>query len=123
MGTEPLVFSFTDKNLLVAPPTCGLLVVPDLLAQVRSWCRTDADVLVVDLSAVEELDMTMFRTLLWARRYCTGRGRDLAVVPPAAGVIAPEDEPLVRALLPIRSEPSTVVPEQPQPPTPSVVPA
>ncbi len=101
MSPQPLVFRSTENNVLVAPRTCGLVAVPDFLHHLRSWCdSSDAATLVVDLSAVEELDMMMFRTLLWARRYCTARGRELVVVATAEGVLHPDDEPMVRALLP-----------------------
>lgn len=101
MSPQPLVFRSTDTNVLVAPRTCGLVAVPDFLHHLRSWCdESDEATLVVDLSDVEELDMTMFRTLLWARRYCTARGRELVVVATRDGVLHPDDEPMVRAMLP-----------------------
>jgi len=124
MSPQPLVFRSTDNNVLVAPRTCGLVAVPDFLHHLRAWCdESDGSTLVVDLSAVDALETTMFRTLLWARRYCTARGRELAVVAPAEGVLHPDDEPLVRALLPTYPDATSAQQGAVVDPATSVVPA
>jgi anti-anti-sigma regulatory factor len=85
---------------MTAPGTCGSVTIPDLLREVKGCLRRQwGPVLIIDLSGVRELEMTVPRVLLWARRYCTSRGRDLHLVGPATGVIAAHDAHVVQALL------------------------
>ncbi|MDX6325934.1 MAG: hypothetical protein QOK15_2288 [Nocardioidaceae bacterium] len=96
---DSLVFRFTRPDVLAAPPTCGLLTIPDFLRQVQKWCVDRGPALIVDLSEVQEADMAVLRALLWARRQCKALGRDLYVVEPPVGVLRPAAEPLLRSLL------------------------
>lgn len=93
MTSHSLVFHSPEDGRLVAPSQCGLLVIPDLLRRVQSWCsRSDAP-LVVDLSEVETLGAAVFDFLLWAGRYCAARGVALSVVEPAPGVLLQRARP------------------------------
>lgn len=98
MVDEALMFRLSG-NVLTAPRVCGLLTIPDLLRQVQTWCLTGGPALVVDLSPVRDTEMAVFRALLWSRRHCRLRGRDLEVVGTAAGVLPPRADALVRDLL------------------------
>jgi anti-anti-sigma regulatory factor len=100
MSTESLVFHRTDDGTLVAPPRCGLLTVPDFLAQVQR-CASDGDVVLVDLSQVATFDTAAFRSLVWARRFCATRGVRFGVVGPPPSVLRPQEEAILRDLLPV----------------------
>jgi hypothetical protein len=96
MTIQPLVFTPLRDGVLVAPPHCGLLAVPDFLAQVQSWSATDGrKVLLVDLSPVESMETAAFRSLMWARRHCLTRGISFGIVPPAGGVLKPHEEAIL----------------------------
>jgi anti-anti-sigma regulatory factor len=100
MIQESLVFHFDGGDVVTAPRVTGLLTIPDLLTQVRRWCQTGGGgTLVVDLSAVHETEMAVFRALLWGRRHCRARGKDLLVVGPPPGVLPPNVEALLHGLL------------------------
>jgi len=100
MTTGSLVFRQTEDGTLVAPPTCGLLTVPDFLAQVQR-CASDGGPVVVDLSEVVDLDTSAFRSLVWARRHCTNRGVRFAVVQPPPGVLRVQEQMILIDLLPV----------------------
>jgi anti-anti-sigma regulatory factor len=75
------------------------VAVPDLLRQVESWCvRPTAPVLVIDLAAIEVFEMSVFRSLVWARRRCLAAGRDVVLVTGDASLFLPEEEHIVRQL-------------------------
>ena len=95
-----LVFRQADDGALVAPPHCGLLTVPDFLAQVQR-CTAEPGPVVVDLSEVVDFDIAAFRALVWARRYCNRRGVRFVVVAPPPGVLAGPHETLLGELLPV----------------------
>lgn len=104
---QPLVFRFATDGVLVAPPHCGLLAVPDFLHHVESWCATDGPTrLVVDLSEVDVLEAPALRSLLWARHYCASHGRSLAVRAPADGVLRPLEKAILHDLY--AAEPAAV---------------
>lgn len=99
MVDESLLFQFTREDVLTAPRVCGLLTVPDLLRQVQRWCHEGGPGLIVDLSTVQDIEMAVFRALLWSRRHCRLRGRELYVVAPPRGVLPPKAEALVGGLM------------------------
>ena len=94
-----LVFRFTDDNVITAPRICGLLTVPDFIRQVQRWHGAPGECLIADLSQVEELEMTVLRAVLWARRSLRVRGYALLVVEPPAGVLNSPELPIFRSLL------------------------
>jgi hypothetical protein len=99
MTIQPLVFSSSRDGVLVAPPHCGLLAVPDFLGQVRRWSTTAGRTfLVVDLSPVTTMEAAAFRALMWARRHCLSRGISFGIVPPAAGVLKPYEDAILNDL-------------------------
>lgn len=99
MVTPPLVFRFTDDQVITARRSCGLVVVPDLLQQVRRWCASGGSSLIVDLSPARELDLTVFRVLFWGRRHLALRGEQLVIVEPRAGVLPAGVEHAIRGVL------------------------
>jgi anti-anti-sigma regulatory factor len=98
MTVPRLVFYSTDDGVLVAPPHCGLLTVPDFLHHVQAWCERTPAPLVIDLSQVEEFESGAFRALVWARRYCLSHGVAVSVVEPGPGVLRPHELALLRDL-------------------------
>lgn len=93
MQQRSVVFRRTSDDVLVAPPTWGLLSVPDLIRHVQEWCDLGRPgPLVVDLSEVEDVDEMALKALLWARRQCATRGRRMSVVPPPPGVLSRQEE-------------------------------
>ncbi len=101
MRNTSMVFHERD-GVLVAPASCGLLTVPDLISHVRAWCAaTRPGPLVVDLSEVDHVDTVALRSLVWARRYCTAHGTDLQVVPPREGVLEKPEELMLRVVVPV----------------------
>lgn len=94
------VFRQTDDGVLVAPPGCGLLAVPDFLALVQR-CAESGGPVVVDLSEVLTLDIAAFRSLVWARRHCRSRGVHFAVIEPRPGVLRKQEEVVLRDLVPV----------------------
>lgn len=99
MQDRSVVFREVAEGVLVAPPDCGLLTVPDLVSHVRAWCvRGTPGALTVDLSGVEQVDAPAFRSLVWARRYCASLGRTMIIVPPPVGVLAREEDLQLKAL-------------------------
>jgi hypothetical protein len=120
MTIQPLVFTPVRDGVLVAPPHCGLLAVPDFLGQVRAWSATTGHkVLVVDLSPVESMETAAFRALMWARRHCLVRGISFGIVPPAGGVLEPHQEAILGDLFATHVE----LPEPFEPRSGSWVPA
>jgi hypothetical protein len=105
MTVHPLVFNSPSDGVLLAPPHCGLLVVPDFVRQVRSWCATTTRAhLVVDLSQVEAFEAGAFRALLWARRYCMSHGISLTIVPPRNGVLPVQEAVILCDLFAAQSD-------------------
>lgn len=117
MHHAAMVFRETPDGVLVAPATCGLLTVPDLVGHVRTWCASPSpDPLVIDLSEVENLDDAAFRALMWTRRYCASAGRGLELVLPRPGVLSEQEDLLLRSLIPVRPDSETPDPgEAPAP--------
>jgi anti-anti-sigma regulatory factor len=103
MPTQSLVFRVSHDGALVAPATCGLLAIPDFLAQVQR-CAAEGGPVVVDLSEVVVFDMAAFRSLVWARRYCMARGVRFAAVAPPPGVFRRQEEVILRDLLPVHPD-------------------
>jgi len=100
MTAISLVFRQSEDGALVAPPSCTLLTIPDLLSLVQR-CAADGGPVVVDLSEVVEVDMAAFRSLVWSRRYCARRSVRFALVAAPRGVFTAQQEALVRDLLPV----------------------
>ena len=100
MAAVTLVFRQADDGALVAPPSCGMLAVPDFLAQLQRRVAEGAPV-VVDLSEVMDFDVAALRSLVWARRHCQRRGVRFAVVEAPRGVLAGPHETLLRELVPV----------------------
>jgi anti-anti-sigma regulatory factor len=117
MHHAAMVFRESADGALIAPATCGLLTVPDLVGHVRAWCATGTtSELVIDLSEVEHLDDAAFGALMWTRRYCAVAGRPLQIVLPRPGVLSTQEELLLRSLIPVR--PAQEVPGQGETPAP-----
>lgn len=105
---ESMVFSWRDEHVLVAPPRCGLVAVPDFIRQINTWCcQGTSATLVVDLSGVREWDMSVFRPLVWARRRCVAAGGDLAVVLPTCQVFSDPEVALLAQVFPAAHGQST----------------
>lgn len=109
MGSEALVFHFVRDDVLQAPSRCGLLAVPDFIQRVDSWCqgfarfsrsrsRDDPQTLVIDLSQVTDWDMSVFKSLVWARRRCVAAGGDVILVVPPGQLFTAAEEVIVRDL-------------------------
>lgn len=99
MQDRSVVFREVSDGVLVAPPQCGLLTVPDLISHVRRWCAGGTpSALTIDLTAVEQMDAAALRSLIWARRYCASFGHGMVIVPPPAGVLARQEDLLLQTL-------------------------
>lgn len=108
MTPNPVLFSFRDDDVLLAPPMCGLVAGPQFLRCIETWCeRRDLPpgaALTVDLTPVTEFDLSMFRTLVWAGRRCRQTGRDLVLALPTAPIFEPNEEQIVRQLFRVVDE-------------------
>ena len=97
MRHSSMMFRQTADGVLVAPPVCGLLAVPDLIGQVRSWrAAGTTTALVVDLSEVEHVEGSAYRALVWARQYCAAAGRQMAIIAPEPGVLTEQEDLLLQ---------------------------
>jgi hypothetical protein len=97
MLDHPIVFFETSDGVLVAPPVCGLLTVPDLVSHVTAWCaRPSPGELLVDLSRTAVIEFEVLRALLWASQRCAAAGTGLAVRLAPRGVLTQEQEDVIR---------------------------
>ncbi|HEY0890769.1 MAG TPA: hypothetical protein VGE38_14275 [Nocardioides sp.] len=106
MLQQPIFFSESSDDTLVAPPLCGLVTVPALVSQVTAWCaRPDAPAhLVIDLSGVVTLDPGTLRALAWAGQHCASQGKTLGVRLASAGVLTPGEEAFLRDTCRVESD-------------------
>jgi anti-sigma B factor antagonist len=87
MGTETLHKS-TETGTILLPMAVVGSTAADLRAQLHRAVDLAAGPVVLDLSAVERLDVVGLGVLVGAHRRATARGRDLRVVRPSRRVAA-----------------------------------
>jgi anti-anti-sigma regulatory factor len=99
MSFDPCVFRFSDLDVLVAPPRCGLVAIPDLIRSIDNRSKElDAPYLVLDLSEVVAWETSVLSSMAWARRRCVAAGGDLALVLPRHRVFTANEVALLKQL-------------------------
>jgi anti-sigma B factor antagonist len=87
MGTETLHKS-TETGTVLLPMAVVASTAADLRAQLHRVVDLAAGPIVLDLSAVERLDVVGLGVLMGAHRRAAARGRDLRVIRPSRRVAA-----------------------------------
>jgi anti-sigma B factor antagonist len=87
MGTETL-HKATETGTVLLPMAVVASTAADLRARLHSAVDRAAGPIVLDLSAVERLDVVGLGVLMGAHRRATARGRDLRVIRPSRRVAA-----------------------------------